>query len=164
MTSGLLRERAFRHYWAAQTVSFVGDEITTIAVPLLAIGVGATPIELGTIVAAQWLPSLLFGVAAGAWADRRSRRRHVMIAADAGRAMLLASVPVAWLLGVTAIGHLVAVAFGIGLLGVLLSVSNAALPHWCHPPATSTGTRWSAAAARWRRWPAPAPVARWSRS
>jgi len=39
---GLLRERVFRRYWAAQSISFAGDEITTIALPLLAVGLGAS--------------------------------------------------------------------------------------------------------------------------
>ncbi len=131
----LLRGRPFRRYWAAQSISFAGDEITTIALPLLAVGLGATPAELGLIVAARWLPSLLFAVPAGAWADRLARRRHVMIATDLGRAVLLASVPAAVLLGDTGTAHLVGVAFGIGLLSVLFTVNNAGLLPALVPPA-----------------------------
>ena len=32
----LLRERMFRRYWGAAAISFVGDQITLLALPLLA--------------------------------------------------------------------------------------------------------------------------------
>ena len=46
---------------------------------------------MGYLTAAVWLPSLLFGVHAGAWVDRFGRRRILMITADVGRAALLTS-------------------------------------------------------------------------
>ena len=32
----LLRERVFRHYWSAHVVSLIGDQVSLIAIPLLA--------------------------------------------------------------------------------------------------------------------------------
>jgi MFS family permease len=49
---------------------------------------------MGYLSALVWLPSLLFALHAGAWVDRRGHRRVTMIAADLGRAALLASIPV----------------------------------------------------------------------
>src|SRR4051794_41978511 len=46
MAPPLLREPAFRRYWSAQTVSLFGDQVTLLAMPLLAvlaIGAGAGP-------------------------------------------------------------------------------------------------------------------------
>jgi MFS family permease len=83
--------------------------------------------EMGYLTALEWLPSLLFALPAGAWIDRRGRRRVTMIAADLGRFGLLASVPVCYGLGVLSLGQLFAVAFGAGTLSVLFNVSDATL-------------------------------------
>ena len=124
----LLRERAFRRYWSAQTISMFGDQISSVAVPYTGIlALHADAAQMGYLTAAIWLPSLLFAVHAGAWADRRGRRRHLMIAADLGRAGLLATVPVCAALHVLTLGQLYAVAFGVGSLSVLFTVCDPAL-------------------------------------
>ena len=124
----LLRETVFRRYWGASTVSLVGDQVASIAVPLTAVlalhaGAGA----MGLLTALEWLPSLLFGVHAGAWADRRGRRRQLMIACDLGRCALLATVPVCWALGVLTLGQLLAVVFAAGTLSILFNVADATM-------------------------------------
>ena len=61
-----------------------GDQISSVAVPYTGIlALHANAAEMGYLTAAIWLPSLLFAVHAGAWADRRGDRRRLMIAADA---------------------------------------------------------------------------------
>jgi MFS family permease len=124
----LLRDTAFRRYWSASTVSMVGDQVTTIAVPLtavLALHAGAS--AMGLLTALEWLPSLLFGMHAGAWADRRGRRRQLMIACDLGRCALLGTVPVCWALGVLTLGQLFAVVFAAGTLSILFTVADLSL-------------------------------------
>ena len=97
----LLRDRPFRRYWSGQTISLFGDQVSAIALPLTAVLVlHASAAEMGYLGALVWLPSLLFAVHAGAWVDRRGRRRATMIAADLGRAALLASIPLCYALGV----------------------------------------------------------------
>lgn len=124
----LLRERSFRRYWSGQTISMFGDQISSIAVPYTGILVlHASPAEMGYLTAAIWLPSLLFGLHAGVWADRRGHRRLLMISADIGRAVLLATVPVAAALHVLSLWQLYAVAFGVGTLRVLFTVCDPAL-------------------------------------
>ena len=83
----LLRDRVFRRYWGASTVSMFGDQISSVALPLTAVLVlHAGAASMGYLTALQWLPSLLFALHAGAWVDRRGKRRMVMILADLGRA------------------------------------------------------------------------------
>jgi len=124
----LLHDRPFRRYWGAQTISQFGDQISGIALPLAAVLVlHSGPAEMGYLAALQWLPSLLFAVHAGAWVDRRGHRRATMIAADLGRALLLASVPVSYALGVLTLWQLFAVAFAAGTLSVLFQVSDSTL-------------------------------------
>lgn len=124
----LLQQTQFRRYWSAQTVSMFGDQISAIAIPLAAVLVlHASAADMGYLTALVWLPSLLFGLHAGAWVDRRGRRRATMIGADLGRFALLASLPAAYALHVLTLGQLFAVAFAAGVLGVLFNVSNSAL-------------------------------------
>ncbi|WP_442934371.1 MFS transporter [Micromonospora sp. CPCC 205546] len=124
----LLRERVFRRYWSAQTVSYFGDEISTLALPLLAVLVfGASPAEMGYLTAAALAPNLLFPLLAGAWVDRLPHKRRVMILTDLGRALLLIAVPVAHLLGVLTMAQLYAAAFAVGTLAVFFEVARGPL-------------------------------------
>jgi MFS family permease len=128
-TPELLREnRDFRRYWTGQTISLFGDQITELAVPLAGVLIlHAGPAQMGYLTAANLAPYLLFSLHAGAWVDRRGRRRQVMIAADLGRALLLVSVPVAYLLDALTLGQLYVVAFLTGTLSMLFFVSQSAL-------------------------------------
>ncbi len=124
----LLRDLPFRRYWTAATISMFGDQISSVALPLTAVLVlHATAAQMGYLTALVWLPSLLFGLHAGAWVDRRGRRRATMIAADIGRFALLASLPLCAALHILTLGQLLAVAFCAGLLSVLFNVSNATM-------------------------------------
>ena len=128
MVPALLRGRVFRRYWSASTISMLGDQVSGVALPLaavLALHVGAA--QMGYLTALEWLPSLLFGLHAGAWVDRRGRRRRTMIAADAGRAALFASIPVCYALHVLTLAQLLGVTFGAGVLSVLFNVSDSTL-------------------------------------
>jgi hypothetical protein len=105
-----------------------GDQISSLAMPLAAVLVlKANAAEMGYLTALVWLPSLLFGMHAGAWVDRHGHRRAAMIAADLGRFGLLATLPVADALGVLTLPQLYAVAFGTGVLSVLFSVADSTL-------------------------------------
>jgi MFS family permease len=128
MVPVLLRERAFRRYWGASTISMFGDQIAGMALPLAAVlALHAGAVQMGYLTALEWLPSLLFGLPAGAWADRRGRRRVMMIVADLGRAALFFSIPACYALGVLTLPQLYAVTFAAGTLSVLFNVSDGAL-------------------------------------
>ena len=124
----LLRQAAFRRYWSAQTVSLFGDQVSTLAIPLLAVlTTNAGPAQMGYLTAAALAPSLLFSVLAGGWVDRRPHKRRVMIAADLGRALLLTAVPVLWWTHVLALPQLYVVAFAVGTLAVFFEVAHSSL-------------------------------------
>jgi MFS family permease len=129
LVPGLLRQRGpFRVFWAGQTISLFGDQVSLIAVPLTAVLIlHAGPAEMGGLVAAAWLPSLLFALHAGAWVDRTGRRRRIMIVADVGRAVLLLTVPAAAAFHALTLVQLFAVVFLSGSLSVLFNVSAQAL-------------------------------------
>jgi MFS family permease len=92
---------------------------------VIALHVGAA--QMGYLTALEWLPSLLFGLPAGAWVDRRGQRRATMIATDLGRAALFASIPVCYALHVLTLAQLYAVTFGAGALSILFNVSDGTL-------------------------------------
>ena len=119
----LWRHSDFMKLWTAQTVSQVGDEITQLAIPLVAIlTLGVTPFELGLLGTFQFLPFILLTIPAGVWVDRM-RRRPILIGADIGRAILLTSIPVAFLGGWLTIWQLYVVAFAVGCLEVFFDVA-----------------------------------------
>jgi Major Facilitator Superfamily len=115
--AGLLAQPDFLRLWSGLTVSLFGVQASAVARPLVAVGLGATPAQLGALGALRWLPYLLFGLVAGAVLDR-VRRRPVLIATHLGRALLLATVPAAALAGGLRVEQLYAVAFGVGTLMV----------------------------------------------
>ncbi|MBF9131001.1 MFS transporter [Plantactinospora sp. S1510] len=124
----LLRQAPFRRYWSAQTVSLFGDQISMLALPLLAVlGTGAGPAEMGYLTAAALIPNLLLSLVAGAWMDRYPHKRRMMVIADLGRAVLLAAVPLAYLFGMLTLGQLYVVAFLTGSLAVLFEVAHSTL-------------------------------------
>jgi MFS family permease len=122
----LWRHGDFLKLWAGQTVSELGSQVSVIAIPLTAVTVlGQGPLQTGLLGAFQYLPFLLLGLPAGVWVDRVAHR-HVLIAADAGRAIALASVPVSWALGWLGMAQLYAVGFVVGVLTVLFDVAYCA--------------------------------------
>jgi MFS family permease len=124
----LLRDMTFRRFWIGQTVSLVGDQVSLFAVPLTAVLVlHANATQMGLLTAAGLLPSLLFSLAAGAAVDRHGQRRLVMLATDLGRALLMVTIPLSYLLGRLGLPQLYAVTFAVGTLDVLFFVAYTAL-------------------------------------
>jgi MFS family permease len=124
----LLRERVFRRYWSAQSISMLGDQVSGIALPLTGVlTLHAGPGQMGVLTALVWAPNLVLALHAGALADRFGRRRRIMIASDLGRALLLGSVPVAAAFGALSMAQLYLVAFAAGALSVFFQVSDSTL-------------------------------------
>jgi MFS family permease len=120
---GLIWHRDFRLLWTGDTISQFGSEISVLALPLVAVlTLHASTFEVGVLTAVQYAAFLLVGLPAGAWCDR-IRRRPVMIATDAIRAALLASIPIAAALGVLTLGQLLTVALLLGLATVFFDVA-----------------------------------------
>ncbi|MEA2548262.1 MAG: hypothetical protein QOE42_860, partial [Chloroflexota bacterium] len=119
----LWRHADFMKLWAGQTVSELGSVVTRTAVPLVALLVlGAGPFEMALLVVAGSLAVLLVGFFAGAWVDRL-RRRPLLIWADAIRAVLLFSIPAAYLANALRIEYLYVVVFLEGSLGALFDAA-----------------------------------------
>ena len=128
MIPPILRENQnFRRYFIGQSVSLLGDQITLIALPLTAVlALHATAGQMGALTTAYLIPNLLFSLHAGAWIDRRGRRRQVMLATDVLRGICIATVPLAYAFGHFTWAHLYAVAFLTGSLSVFFYVAYGA--------------------------------------
>jgi MFS family permease len=123
----LRTNRNFRLYFAGQSVSLLGDQISLIALPLTAVlALHATAGQMGALLTAALVPNLLFALHAGVWIDRRGRRRELMIATDVGRGLLIATIPIAYAFGQLGWAQLYVVAFLTGTLSVLFSVAYGA--------------------------------------
>ena len=122
-SSSVWRDRDYLRYWAGHTVSQVGSQVTELALPLVALlQLGASSTAVGVLRAVEFVPYLLLTLPVGVLADRR-RRRPLMIAADLGRAALLALVPLAVLLDVLSLPLLAGIALAAGALTVVFDVS-----------------------------------------
>lgn len=111
------RNQDFRLLWAGQSVSMLGSQVTSVAVPLLAVvTLHASIAQMGVLGTVIRLPFLLYLVA-GVWVDR-ARRRGILISTDLARGILLLSIPVAALTHVLTLPFLFVVAFTVMLLGV----------------------------------------------
>jgi MFS family permease len=123
--SPLWRHADFVRFWSAASVSLVGDGVTRLALPLIAIAIlDATPLEVGVLGAVQLGPFLVVGLPAGAIIDRIERVLRLMVFADVARATLLLSVPVAYAAGVLSLVHLYVVAFATGVLTVFFDTAS----------------------------------------
>jgi predicted MFS family arabinose efflux permease len=131
---GLWREPDFLKLWAGQAVSQVGSWITLVGLPLTAAKMlNASPLQMGILSGAGAAAILLFGLFAGAWADRL-RRRPILIWADLGRAAVLGTVPLAAACDRLTMGHLYLVAAASAALTVFFDVSyRAYLPSLVSP-------------------------------
>ncbi|MEU9800804.1 MFS transporter [Streptomyces sp. NPDC051000] len=121
---GVLRQRDFRLLWFGETARTLGNSVTSVALPLIAVVVLDTnATAVGLLSAAVWLPWLVVGLPAGAWLDR-VRRRPVMLACNLVSAGLYASVPaLAWLDALT-FTHLLIVALAGGTAAVFFNTAN----------------------------------------
>jgi len=125
----LLRENLnFRRFFIGQSVSLLGDQITALALPLTAVlALDATAGQMGALTTAYLIPNLIFSLHAGAWVDRRGRRRRVMLLTDVGRGLLIGTIPVAYAFGNLSWTQLYIVSFLSGTLTVFFYVAYGAM-------------------------------------
>jgi MFS family permease len=121
-------DRDFRLFLLARLISLAGTSFTLVAFPVLVYALTASPLLTAVVASFQALPYLLFGLPAGALADRVDRKR-VMVTADLLNAVVLASVPLAAWLGELTVPHVLVAAFLVPALFVFFDAADfGALP------------------------------------
>lgn len=118
--------RDFRWLLASSWTSNIGDGVALAAAPLLIASMTSSPILVAAGAILQFLPWLLFGLHAGAIADRFDRRRLVMFA-NAARAVVLAGLCVFLITGTANIWIVLAVAFLYGTAEVFVDTAGSTL-------------------------------------
>lgn len=112
----------FRKIWPASAISNLGDGAMIAAGPLLVASITDEPLAVGIAAFTQQLPWLLFALLSGALVDRLDRRL-VVVAADIFRAVMLAALGFAVLVGIS---PLWAVYLTLLLLGTAETLADSA--------------------------------------
>lgn len=107
--TALLRDQRFLLFLSARTVSVAGYAITAVALPLLVLRLTGSAFATALVAAVEVLPYFVFGLVAGAVADRLDRKR-LMLGCQFVAALSLASVPAASLAGFLTPVHVFVVA------------------------------------------------------
>jgi predicted MFS family arabinose efflux permease len=118
--------RGFRWLLASSIATNAGDGIALAAGPLLVASQTRDPLLVSMALLSQQLPYLLFGVLAGAVADRIDRRRIVAIV-NLGRAGVLAALTAAIAGGSVDIGVVLIALFVLGTAETFADVSSHSL-------------------------------------
>ena len=110
----LLRDVVYRRLWSSILISSLGGQITMLALPLTAaVLLDATPTQMGWLTTMEILPFVLFSLPSGVWLDR-VRKLPVYIVGETLLAIVVATVPLAAVMGWLTMGWLYVVGFVLG--------------------------------------------------
>lgn len=124
----LWRQREYMLLWSSQVAGTLGANASGVIYPLLVLALTASPAQASWATALRILPYLVLVLPVGALIDRWDRRR-VMLVCHLGRALSVASLPLAMLLGLLTVEWIYAVAVVEGSLHVFFNIAEtAALP------------------------------------
>ncbi len=119
--------RSFRWLLASSIVSNVGDGIALAAGPLLVASQTRDPFLVSMALLSQQLPNLLFGVPAGAVADRFDRR-HIIAGVNLARGAVLAVLAGTIVARVVGIEVVLLALFVLGTAEIFADVASSSLP------------------------------------
>ncbi|MEU0517072.1 MFS transporter [Streptosporangium sp. NPDC006007] len=140
---GVLRVASFRRLWAANLAGSVGQQFGTLALSVTAVTtLHASTFEMSVIAALGSMAYLVLGIPSGVWVDRWSKRR-VLLTAEVVRAVAIAGVPIAFVLGVLSVAQLMVVAAVTGVADLFFGVAHTSIL-----PAIVSRARVSEASAR----------------
>lgn len=110
----VLKTRDYRLLFAGQAVSHIGDQFHLIALPWLVLSLTQDPLQLGLVLAVAGIPRAALMLVGGAWADRCSPRK-IMLISDVLRFVLTAALATTVLTGTVQMWmvYVLALSFGI---------------------------------------------------
>jgi MFS family permease len=110
----LLRDPTYRRLWTSILISSFGGQVTLLALPLTAaVLLHASPTQMGLLTAMEIVPFVLLSLPSGVWLDR-VRKLPVYVVGEISISFAVATVPVAWWLGLLSIRWLYVVGLIIG--------------------------------------------------
>ena len=89
----VFRKPAFTRLWSAQLASTIGDAFTMLAAGIYVYRETGSAMQVGMMLMATSVPTLLIGMFAGVFVDRFDRKR-IMVTADFLRAILVFLIPI----------------------------------------------------------------------
>ncbi|HLU55408.1 MAG TPA: MFS transporter [Pseudonocardia sp.] len=113
-----LRHPNYRKYLGGHALSVVGTWMQRVAQDWLVLELTGDPVAVGTALALQFLPTLLFGVWGGVLVDRVDRWR-LLVATQTASAVLAAVLAVSTVLGATTLGLVYVMAALLGFVTVV---------------------------------------------
>ena len=116
--------RSFRWLLSASVATNIGDGIALAAGPLLVASQTRDPLLVSMAPLSQNLPNLLFGIVAGAVADRFDRRR-IVVMVNLGRAIVFAAVTGTIISGTVDIAVVLLALFILGTAETFADVGSA---------------------------------------
>jgi MFS family permease len=117
-TTSVFASSPFRRYYAGQALSYLGDGLRTLAIPLLVFHMTGSAVSLGFTFAVELLPFAVFSLLGGSLADRLDRRT-LMLGTDAVRFAIMALFVLAVWRGALSLPFLYA---GVFLLSVCAAI------------------------------------------
>ncbi len=118
--------RSFRWLLASSIVTNAGDGVALAAGPLLVASLTRDPLLVSMAALAQILPQLLFGVPAGAVADRHDRRR-IVAGVNLVRSAVLALLAVTIVTGSVSIAAVLGALLALGIAETFADVGSSSL-------------------------------------
>ncbi|WP_226673907.1 MFS transporter [Rossellomorea aquimaris] len=109
-------------FMGGNLISFFGDQIYLIAIPLMVLSITGSPVSMGIVAALERLPILLQPFA-GILSDRFNRK-HLLLLCDLGRCLLVGVIGVLFILGILEMWMIYPAVFGIGLLSQIYNTSQ----------------------------------------
>jgi MFS family permease len=114
----VIRDRSIYALVAAELISRLGSQLTTLALPWFVLVTTHSPTRMGFVFAAELAPFALFGFVSGGVIDRLGPRA-TMLVSDAARAPIIALIPFLQLVGGLTYGVIVVLAFLHGVFSTV---------------------------------------------
>jgi MFS family permease len=127
--SGAFRSPAFTRFYLGQALSYLGDGLRTIAIPLLVFRLTGSAVSLGVTFALEITPFALFSLIGGSLADRLERRT-LMLVCDAIRFTIMVLFAVAYATHVLTLGLLYTGVVLLAICGaIFLGCQSPSIPY-----------------------------------
>lgn len=113
-----LRQRNFRNYWAAMSVSLIGTWMQTTGQSWLVYTLTKSAFWVGLVVTLQFTPAMLFSLFAGAFIDKLPKRKILIYTQTISMALALVMAVLVWT-GTVRYGYILVLATALGLVNTL---------------------------------------------
>lgn len=119
----------FHRFWVGQALAVFSALFCRELIPLVGLlALACTPGQIGVMRALETVATIVFALFAGSWCDRGMQRK-LLLGANAGRILVLSTIPLAAAASFLSVPQLYIVAFSIGAFSAMFGVAdNAALP------------------------------------